>query len=492
MQVLDTTSHLFDDFADVIRAQFASSADPLFQVSTEGLYETYLSALGDRQHHTCSCCRQFIERFGGLVRINGAGEVESAVWPFGMVPSYYAPAANRLAQMAENRPIEGVFLAGEPVWGTPEAGGWTHFSIPGVPFRERLLTPFQAMAQKREDFQTLSRALGEFPLALCRTALNFLEADAVNRSEKFVAPARFLVSLHEAIASARGSHRRALIWRAVASAPPGFATPKGTMIGSLLEDLAAGKSSEAAQRAFNSKMHPLAYQRPQAPASVGNIEQAEKIVERLGIASALQRRFAMIEELSLLWTPSRAAGDVSGNGGVFGHLRAKPAQAQTALGATMTWKKFAEKVLPSATRIEILVPTRGHFTGLCSGPGPDIFKWAGPLSWYVYHSGSPASQWGLQPGWMEIAGLWEKPKGFEGVVAILPSARDSCSAGLALFPETLSSDLHSIRSTIETFSRRGELQGRETGNANGLNIIGAQIRVTSDLGIAEYKIDRWD
>ena len=84
-----------------------------------------------------------------------------------------------------------------------------------------------------------------------------------------------------------------------------------------------------------------------------------------------------------------------------------------------------------------------------------------------------------------------------GVIFVLAGALDTRDASLCLFPEILKSDLHRVRSTIEAYSRRGKLLETEQGTANGI-LVGSSnggnhvFRVTTALGVAKFKIDRWD
>ena len=49
----------------------------------------------------------------------------------------------------------------------------------------------------------------------------------------------------------------------------------------------------------------------------------------------------------------------------------------------------------------------------------------------------------------------------EGVILVIDRARDSQNASLAIFPETLRSDLHAIRATVEAFSKAGKLEAQK-------------------------------
>ena len=82
---------------------------------------------------------------------------------------------------------------------------------------------------------------------------------------------RRLLALHEARASKRGPAADNLTWLAVATAPAGFCHVRSSMIGTLLEDVAAGMPFDAIKQRFDAKMHPLQYQRPTAMPSVPSI-----------------------------------------------------------------------------------------------------------------------------------------------------------------------------------------------------------------------------
>lgn len=519
----------FDIFAASVAKRFSGFANseercPLFTVDAGDLYSLYLGTFADpvqRQHHTCSCCRQFIQRYGNLATINDDGSLSSVMWcDDGSLPELFRPAAAALSRAIQRGKVAGPFHASEKVWGTPVTGEWHHFAVtpnPSILHRDRLLTPYQVTAQKKQDFGTLSHGLADFDRATVAAALNLLEADAVYRAEKVMGPARFLLNLHDTIADVKGDRRKNLIWRAVASAPVGFATPRSSMVGTLLEDIAAGMPLDAVKRRFAEKMHPLQYQRPQAAPTAGNIAQAESIVQRLGLAPALRRRFARIEEVQLIWKPSPQEAPQKA-GGVFGHLlkgAAGNAPSEVAV-QTITWAKFSASVLPRATAIKVLMKPGLNFAGVLTAVDPDappILQWdreghRNPVSWYVWNGGSSPSQWKLpSQGWVAASGVMLKPSMWgtdgraahhgSGAIVILDGAQETrLHHGLALFPECLRAELHSIRSTIEAFSRRGEIEGADQGSANGLMIgpqgSGTSIRVTTELGTVDYTIDRWD
>lgn len=489
------------------------ASGPLFATDAN-LVETYLECVhGERQIHDCYACKRFLGTFGGVATIAEDGHATSAIWFPETAPAFYHEAAEALSEAVAKARVIGPFLSADSVWGLPKTGDWTHFSCrsPAI-YSGRVLTAGQAMAAKREDFATVIRALQDFTPQVIAEAIRLLETGHFSQAEKFIGPLHWLADLHAKRAANKGKTRDNLTWLAVATAPEGFCHPRSGVTGSLLEDIAAGMSFEAVKARFEQKVHPLLYQRPQAAPAAQNIEAAEKVVEKLGIAKSLQRRFARLDELETAWTPAAPKAEEK-RGGVFGHLKAKGQQSHSvdAPAATMTWAKFVKSVLPGAEAIEAYVPAHGNFIAL-TGPvhddAPVILKWGNPFAWYVYHGGTPASQWGLSPGWTKVNALaalppmWgEKPKPNlgEGFVLVIDGAVDTrAGQGNALFPECLIQDLHGARSSIEAYSRHAELQGRDEGSACGLDIragmksIGYRLRVTIAGLKTEYMIDRWD
>lgn len=516
-----------DEFLSQIREGFnnriRNHGSVLFTTDATGLFDLFLKKLGSdvlRQHYNCNACRKFIETYGGLVTIDCFGNTYSAMWYFDAKGIYQAPVA-ALCSRVMHAPVTGVFLSKELIWGTPISGGWTHMAVSppsSMIHRDLLLTPGQAMAGKLEDFRMLQRALEDFPASLVQKALPLLESESLYRSEKVLGVAKWFYDLHLAVAGHSGDVRNNLVWKAVATAPAGFCHIRTTMIGTLLEDLASGMPITTVASRFKFKMDPLQYQRPTAPPKAGNIDRANEIFDKLGLAPALERRYATVEDVKkhLLWQPKAKNPNSAGrHARTFDHLRNDhedkapdyvPTQA-------ITWEKFARTVLPQAEAIYYKVPNFGSFVAMVTAGDPDappILQWdneinRNPVSWYVYPNGSSASQWGLVPyEYVKVTGICLFPHQWnggkfnnhpKGTIAILEGARDSRHTGLVLFPEVLKSELHSVRSVIEAHSNSKTLAGKDWPNlASGLDLRkwGQVLRVKTSSGFIDYKIDRWD
>lgn len=513
-------------------AMVASSGPALFRVAPRAhLFELFLDMLpaGEQQAHRCNCCRQFIQNFGDLAVIAHNGLLVSAVWPTSLegIPEIYHDALRNMARAVNRGKVIGVQVWDRERWGTAHAGGWNHFSLAAPPknHNRRDLTAEQVAAQKLEDFRTLRHGLGEFRLELVEQAVTLLEADQLFQGEKFLPPARFLLDLHRNRRPVHGEAQDNFVWQAVATAPEGFCRPRSTMIGTLLEDLQRGLPIATVKRKFAEKVAPLAYMRPKAPPTTGNIKQAEDLFQRLGLAASLERRYARLEELELLWVPAAARGRhqkpdgaETPGGSIFGHLQPKvssPVHARapvSSIPTVRTWEKFARDVLPGALKIEVQANSQHMFCAYVTATdplAPPVLQWdhddrRNPVSWYVYPHGSSAPEWGLdRHEWHEVTGIslkpseWHgNPSSYQGALLVLRNCRDTGSPGLGLFPALLKSDLHAVRATIEAFSKSRRLTGRQEATACGINIGKngdmAILKVTSDTGQTLYRIDRWD
>lgn len=508
-------------FRERFLATIKNGAERLFTTDAEGLWEAYLASFkrkAIRQHHNCSACRHFITRYCGLVTIDEHGQTAPAVL---MVDDEeFGEAMQAMAKIVKKAKVTGAFLSSERILGQPETGQWRHLSVElpkSMLYTRVTLTARQMMAERREDFINVNRALSEFTAPMLDQALQLLETDVLYRSEKVIGPAQWLRNIHTAKAAARNKGN--VVWRAIASAPAGFCHPRASMIGTLLEDIAAGMDFAEVSRRFKAKMHPLQYQRPQAAPAAGAIAQAEKIVAQLGAAGSLGRRFLRPDEVEAVWTPK--AQPESKTEGVFGHLKAKGAVEPFNMSVppvTMTWDKFSRTVLPEAEAIQF------HARSSCdnyiplvtavNADSPPILQWdslehRNPVSWYVWHGGSPPEQFGLRTGALCPVSaitlkpsMWGDPEGKhshqgEGVIFLIDGAKETRMAGAALFPEIMKSEFHGIRSVIESYSRSAKIEGLEEPMAVGILLQKGTpwahvFRVTTKGRAVDYQLDRWD
>ena len=491
----------------------------LFQTSAnpDVLWQTFLNGLpaNQRQYHTCRCCQSFFRKYAGLAFINDSFELES-IWP-DVVPTIYLSSIATIKSKVVKSTVRAIFNSAEPVLGRHYEGGFEHFAFDN-PRRVRpgALSAFELEALSLEHHKTLTRALVDFDRDIVEKAHGLLTADSFYRSDKFLGPVEFLRSIHAAQKGVRGAAKRDnVVWKALVGAPAGFATPRSSVVGTLIEDLKAGLSVRDAGAKFAAKTKPTAYQRPVAPAKAGNIAQADKLVDRLGLERSFQRRYASVAELSYLsvWSPSpvrpvvtRQAPSTGLFGGSLPARRAAPAPAVQGGSKTMSWAKFERTLLSSANKIEMAVTriARNYaaYVTAVHEDAPRLFQWGDHVSWYVYNPSSPPARFNLGIGMVELTGVLTRPcpgdpNWGEARLLTLKGARDHHHSGLSIFPEIVRSDLKGVRSTIEEFSKKGTIKRQAAENAAGLLISDREfkpfdLRVTIGSTVVMVTIDRYE
>lgn len=496
---------------------------PLFTTDAADLYALFLENIPEeaRQCYSCSACRHFVNRFGRLVSINAENGKKTAVMWTGAVPEFFKQAVAAIKAKVESAKITGIFVTDKTELGCARTGIWTHMAV-NVPekivYKGRIRTTFQEAAAKAEDYRVLCSSIAQYQQKDVETAVNLLRSDALYRGEQILRMAEWFLETIKLIHGKAEADN--ILWYRAACAPGGFCHIPASMVGTLLDDISAGYSVSVIRDRFNEKMHPLQYQRPQAAPTAGNVKRAEEIVAKLGLEKSLERRYACLEEVQAIWKP--VPEQMAAVGTVFAGIPIKNKQSKAtnqveAPETVMTFEKFSRTVLPGAKKIELLVSKHNDsYAALLTAQhsdAPPIILWdqedeRNPFSWYLYHNGSPCDRWNLVPGWNVVTAvvlqpnMWSsRPCGYvtKGAFFILKGARDlKGSSSACLFPSILKRELYEVRATIEAYSNNTKIIGDEDADACGLliqnsdNNLSVKLRVVTDVGVALYKIDRWD
>lgn len=439
------------------------------------LWSTYMRCLpaADRQHHNCRTCRAFIERFGGIVAVDANSEVTPLAWfARHSTPAYYRKAIDALHALVSHAAIAGPFLPNHVRLGTKFDGGWSHLCVDihgSQVTKHPTMSNGQREAQMLQERDMADRATERYSSTIITAAKTIVRSGALHRPDGIAAHLDWFADYRKANDVKR--------WHMIRFAPAGFAHIANCMAGALLDDVRT-KTTDEVVRAFNERMQGDNYMRPKAAPAEGTIAQAEKLAEQLNLMPALARRVAhMADVQEWLWEPQlewKKSREESTAVGAFAHLRTpKPSQGigHIPLGA-MTWRKFYRDILPTADKIFVTVPEIDNYACLATAVNPDsrpILQWdeegeRNPVSWYTYVRGSTARDFNLPTGHKrQVLGICDLPcnwndrvagKHGDGFLLIISEARDRRRPGLALFPEFLKSELHSVRSVIEAHSNK--------------------------------------
>jgi hypothetical protein len=413
------------------------------------LWEAYLAAFPEgtnpiyreRTDHDCSCCRHFIRTMGGVVAIID-GEL-TTIWDGERTGTFYDTVRERMAELVRSAVIDNIFLHTESsvgvektfqqlVAGTKlsetvtqfEKGGvltWEHFHLhlPNAAV-QRKDTIGSALAETRAAHDVLKRGLEELTLDSVDTVLELIAQNSLYRGEehKFVLTEFRKLKVAYGVENAErpsgvdvgasvlkaadkmygmlGSRdveldraRDLFVWDRSVALPPAVVRIRNSAIGTLLIDLSADVDLTEAVRKFEtSVMAPANYKRPTALVTKAMIEKARAKVEGLGYTSALERRYAHIDDITInnVLFADRTATKLHKD--AFDALSAQVAENPRSYDRVteVPIEKFLAEVMPKARSLELLVENC-HVSNLVSliapvDPGAKgMFKWPNNFSW---------------------------------------------------------------------------------------------------------------
>ena len=414
---------MFETYRDDMVKHFKKNmqSHPLLRVAVDGdeLWSRYLESFAPehnpvyrkRTEHDCSTCRGFIKHLGGMVAAVGNQIV--SIWDF--EPTYredsevYGPVNEAMSRLVHSRPIQNLLLYHQYTAGNShnyEAGPgqevitYRHFylNLPPSVVETDKLTLQSKLAKHRESAEMLSRALTEISLDALREAIDLVAQNSLYRGEEFKATLDSFFNLKglylSYVATDTGvgerEARRAselLIWR-TAQLAPGLCRIRNSVIGTLLVDLSDGVDLERAVAAYESKVAPANYKRPKSLITKAMVDKAGKAMGELGYTTALARRHARVEDLTvnnvlfvdretrLVMDPFQAlAAELPVKApGTFGKIEDVP------IG------KFVSDVLPTVTGMEVLFENdhMGNLVSLIAPHDPtskSMFRWNNNFSW---------------------------------------------------------------------------------------------------------------
>jgi hypothetical protein len=399
----------FSAFKQAVATQYERmQAHPMFRASIAGqdLWESYLAAFPEgtnpiyrkRTEYDCGCCRQFIKAIGNAVAVIDSQLV--SVWDLTISEPAYQKVADALAALVKSKPITDAFLYYERTAGTDknfeqivepvsEVKTWKHFFVNVKPafVKKRADIP-SALSVTRSSHDVLLRALKEIDLDSIDTVLDLIAQGSLYRGEEHRHAVDKLRALKMQFDALTDDMKDRYVWTLVAELPASIVHVRSSVIGTLLTDLAEGKPLENAVASFEAKVAPTNYKRPTALITKAMIERAKAQIQELGLTSALERRFAIIDDISI-------------NNVLFADRKPKPVttsvldELTASAGAKpknfdkieeVPIDKFLADIVPRVDSIEVLLENKhaGNLVSLIAAADPTaqrLFKWPNPFSW---------------------------------------------------------------------------------------------------------------
>ena len=428
------------DVYRLFQAQFnrLQETGKLFRSTVTGrqVWEAYMRGFGEdpiwrspeSSEHNCNTCRNFFERYGNVVAIDG--DLNVMTMYDGETTDEYCESFRLMSELLKSAPIGGVFVetfsflnsvpyektnrhaedfalgvarnqkiyteAEAKQFGVVEAGRvytFDHFMV-------RLANKFVSFtndsrealeARHREDKVQLEKAyntIGEDTLQLVIDLIkqgSLLNGDAyLKKVEDF---RDMIYSLH-AYADMNEQQRDNLFWKE--SYKYQYARFRTELIGTLCTELAEGKELAKACTDWNKRVDPANYMKAKAPITQQMIDAAKVFVMENGYEQSFNRRCATMEDIKVCDILHANAGDGTVRPvSIFDGLKPTATRHRSSEfdGVPVVGiDEFMRDILPTCKAVEVYLQNRmeKNFVTLTAPAVEDskpIFKWPNNFGW---------------------------------------------------------------------------------------------------------------
>ena len=401
----------FSDFARKVESTFQrlTKKQALFVADLDGtaFWEMYLAAFPEgtnpifktRTEHDCACCRHFVRRVGLMVAISD-GKIHT-VWDDAAekLPGTYGTVAKALQQAVRNAGVRDLFRVktkearfGAIQTRSIDAAGkvttWNHFHGE-VPAAHLHATPEAVCGDYRTTVQVFQRSLDELSPDAVATVLSLIESNSLYRGAEHKRAVVEFQKMQRAYLAKDEKARNLFVWEHATHAAARF---RNTVIGTLVQDLSEGQDLERAVSSFETKVAPQNYKRPTALITPAMVANAMQTIESLGLEPALERRLAVIGDISVndvKWVDGASRPLMKeGIGDILMKAAAtsQPASKDEERAEDITIDDFMARVLPEAQGMELRFEGRhtGNLMVLTAPVHPEpkqLFRWTNDYAW---------------------------------------------------------------------------------------------------------------
>ena len=389
------TAH-FPTFSTAVYKRLTDmSKHELYVVDGIDLYDSYLLAFPEgtnpmfRAHteHDCSCCKNFIRNMGGLVTIQDGKK--RSIWQVHGLPAPYDVVAHTMDSLVQQLPIRGVFRTKETKFGAEytydsDHRRWDHFHGE-VAARHRSAQPDTDRGVINTSAAVFKRGLCELNAGALLTVLDLIDDNALYRGAEFRKSVQEFADIQQVYLT---THQADLhVWANVMNPVARF---RNTAMGTLVQNLSDGVDLDRAVRSFEAMVAPTNYKRTTAIITPRMVEQALGQLRELNLESAVQRRFALISDVSVndvLFVDNSVRHRMKDDLRDVLLEAATPRRIRNITHAVdITIQEFVDKVVPTAKQIRVQVKNShlNNFVSLTAPVDPDagrLFRWNNGFAW---------------------------------------------------------------------------------------------------------------
>ena len=401
----------FKEFKLVVQRRFNEMVKkgPIFQayIDKNEIWDLYLNSfpegtnpiLRERSEHDCNACRSFIKNAGSIVQIED-GKLTS-IWDL-QAEGEYQVVSDALAAYVKSIGIDNVFLHTESSIGIDKnremsddftnktVRTWEHLHIT---LPKELQCKGTEIGPRKSEYQAMHdvvlRSLKEITVDAIETVQDLIAQNSLYRGaekKNLIDTFAKMKTKYDLLKTPEAKDLFA--WSQVVGPNSWVCKVRNDVIGTLLSDLSAGVDLELAVKKFEDKVSGTNYKRPSALVTPKMRDAAKKTIEELGLMSALDRRYAKLEDISItnVLFADRSIKKRLG-GSIFDDIPTKGQDTKKLDKVEeVSIEKFISDILPTAKSLELFVEN-SHANNLVSLIAPcdltakSMCKWKNPFSW---------------------------------------------------------------------------------------------------------------
>lgn len=407
------STNLFKPFGMLVAAEFQAltKTSNVFVADIDGddLYAKYIAAFPEGTNpiyiktteHDCSCCRHFIRRAGAVITLHD-GKI-STVWDTAAekAPGFYRDVAAALRDAVRAAGVRDLFKVGknERSFGAAQtislnmahtALTWDHLHTGDVPATVRDALPDTARGNYRTTVQVFERGLSELSPEAVDTVISLVNANNLYRGQEHLPALLQFQKIQRRFLASSQQTRQLFTWENANTPAARF---RNTVIGTLVQDLSEGQDLERAVKSFETKVAPQNYKRTTALITPGMVNKALETITSLGLESALERRFAVLSDVSVndvKWVDGQVKPLMKGGIGdvLMKHVKASTVDVQKdeERAEEIALDDFMAKILPETQSVQLLfkgehVGNLMSITAPCSPEPKQLFRWTNDFAW---------------------------------------------------------------------------------------------------------------
>ena len=386
--MIKDVDHLFeievnkDEFWNLYLDSFPAGTNPIFR---------------ERREHDCSCCRHFVKNIGNAVVIKN-NKIRT-MWDFDTQSDEYQPVVDALNSYLLSKAVTDLYLSPFKKVGTDKnyeecTDGkiytWEHFYLE-LPdrFVERNYIG-TVKGQFRDIRNVFKRSLDEITEDAVLTVLELIASNSLYKGEEWKSVLEKFLEYKRLYMNTPDEEKGNFAWEQSSKAGAVIGKIRNHSIGTLLVDISEDVDLDTAVRKYEVIVAPANYKRPKAIYTKKMLEEAKKTIEDLGYMSALGRRFATLDDISvnnILFSNKDAAKRIEG-GNVFDEMMSETAVSPKRFSKVeeVSIEKFISDILPTANGLEVLLENKHtrNFVSLIAPKDRDsktMFKWNNGFSW---------------------------------------------------------------------------------------------------------------